>query len=408
MSRRLKWTLWGLAGLPLLILLGGIFLQEYTFRFVLREGLSIHEESARKLIGELQAARAEVAKWKIFSETPATKDAGVVLNGLLPWEKAGDTRSVAGELISDELRGKLRAKAWIDAGPEIDLSSQDLSWMGKLADYDYWDLTSAPPIRAQLEAMVSGKILPLTYFASAPLPNIGTLVPLAKLRLLKGLKEGKPLIALREVRHLARLSYSAEDLVGAMVAVSILSAERTAYVRAVHKGLIKQAAWRPMPDRGRDIFKAVILGAVPFFSPLVPDEVLSKAFPLGQPMPGACAVIREGTMRMAAIHPHFASRFPLERDFSKKLAYLRKALDPANGCRSPDVRAYWERPGAFRTPRADWWERPDKWSSFELAPISHGVPFLGKAAGGWTLIAGLPSFWSYLGPKNPNPPASTY
>ena len=83
------------------------------------------------------------------------------------------------------------------------------------------------------------------------MPSFPHLVGWAKLRMLKGLRDGNPAAAGAELRELARLLLSTETVLGAVVSGPVLRAERRAYEHALAAGMAV-GEWAPLAAADTD------------------------------------------------------------------------------------------------------------------------------------------------------------
>jgi hypothetical protein len=220
----------------------------------------------------------------------------------------------------DALRGW--GADWVKHTDELDVAGVDLAWMATLHTFGFWDLESEGPLKSR----------PLMVLTE-PSVEVGSLLALAKARLGQGLKQGDPRAAAREVRELARLCFTTEQLIGSMIGIALLAVERRAHEEAVarHQDV---DGWTPISeDEQRSLRRALWVAAAPT-SFLAGPELAAVRLPVGE-----CAGLREGLGSALMLHEfardHEAARY----------ATLGAALE-ASGCRLRRVRAAWANPSS--------------------------------------------------------------
>ena len=108
---------------------------------------------------------------------------------------------------------------------------------------DHWNLASSGPF----QEMVS--TAPTTPIEEMPYPMISPLLALAKIRLVKGLKDGNVLEALKEVRHLARLMQGTEHAAFSAAGIKLLNLERETYELALQNQSLAPDAWTTISSK---------------------------------------------------------------------------------------------------------------------------------------------------------------
>ncbi|MBL8924257.1 MAG: hypothetical protein JNJ54_35740 [Myxococcaceae bacterium] len=207
-----------------------------------------------------------------YQPASRAKDAAVFMDGRADWE-GGRTGLLH---LPDTVTARLKdpAESWRRAGPEL-YAGLDFAWLEALRGFDHWSLATQGPLRDQR---------PTSMFES-PLPEYGTLVSWAKLRLLKGAHEGALPVAADEVLHLADLCASGGALLGELLRGSFHALVRRSF----------EEAGQPVPDgvftdADRRQVRAAGLAGVRLLYPGVPEDVRSKA--LGC-IPMRCAALNE-------------------------------------------------------------------------------------------------------------------
>ena len=264
-------------------------------------------------------------------ETPLNpiQDAGEVLNARVPWTPQPEGQfatRVPADLTEEVIRYK---NDWMRHHNRLLRNRNiNLSWFSDLKNFDFWDIENNSP---------QEKLMKEERFVGAeqlPIPDAIELVILGKLRLAVGASENKPLPALQEVRKLAQLLLTAENIHLYTAALSLFDVERRAYQYFVDIEMLKETDWEPIPRNITRRASRAVWAARGYFHYWTEPPVLKRAF-LGPRMPiGFCAAINEAAPRELSLRPMFVRRLPFERDMSEALVTIEKVIDRANGnCR---------------------------------------------------------------------------
>ncbi len=183
---------------------------------------------------------------------PTGEDAGPLLNDRLGWAEE------PGDLISPECRALLRTagESWRQLTKE-QVSGCDTRWLRDLRAFGRWSLSVG--FRARMAAG------PRTDFA---LPNFFDLQNGAKLHLTRNEDREE---AAQDVRHLARLLFTHEYLVSAMVGLALLSIEARSWELAGD-------AWStpPLTDADREAVRQHLFTALFGVNPLAPQALVES------------------------------------------------------------------------------------------------------------------------------------
>ncbi len=400
-------------GIPLVLGLLAFGAQEAVYQWSMRGHFRRLRDGVSKHIDTFLEDQLALMPLDVFHIDQTGKDAGPFLNPRVRWgagQKDG-ARYLAGTTgapiapIPDKIAAELQSapENWLGGGPEFQYNSYDFSWMREALGYSHWELSESPNVKAMFEKAKNREVMFLNYQAAFPLPELRDLVNHAKLRLMKAMAQKELPVALAETRHLARLFYSTETLYGALMSVAMLGTERVAYEYGVARKMISAGDWKPIPIDLHGKMKRAILGAWGFYGYWAEPEQVRRT--LGSPNApvGKCAAIREGTTYASALREHLYPQFPLEKNYQEVYDELKTvALDPANGCRLRDVKAYWEDPSAFfslegRSP-AEFLTISGRDKAFWIgaAMASYRFPYLRRAGGLWLGTLGVPdAFTSY-------------
>ncbi|MEL6546030.1 MAG: hypothetical protein AAFQ82_15485, partial [Myxococcota bacterium] len=190
------------------------------------------------------------------------EDTGTFLNPALSWDAAAAANP---RLSLTGWEDRLDAEAW----PELILSEDtpDTSWFAQLKRFERWRLDQESPQTDWFES-------PIETFepAAMPLPDYRALRRWAKLRALEAAQGSSVLqaVAVEEIQHLARLMFSTDDTIAALIGTVILE-------NALQVGL--QVADEAELSRLKRVFRA--LGML--LSPAAPAEQfdLYRSMPVG-------------------------------------------------------------------------------------------------------------------------------
>jgi hypothetical protein len=276
------------------------------------------------------------------------QDAGDFLNPIVRWPlQCGSPEYLehppAGPLrVSSDWQERLKARIDIQNFDKWDFKGIDLSWLTKLKQFDYWDLSHSNSQKTHYNRLLVQHISAIEYFRAVPYPAFADLFQFGQLRLMQGLKQRKMKPALEEVRHLAKLLYSTESLNGMIMSAAMLVAEEKAYQLAVEKRILAKGDWTPVTD-GLNLLNGGLISVLPQYGAYTPEEVLVHTIANPKNSVGRCVAIQEGLPRLSRLIPLVSKKWPLERSMDDVLGRLKQiALDPNNGCRLRFVREYWQ------------------------------------------------------------------
>lgn len=258
-----------------------------------------------------------------------SKDAGPTLNAKLYWTPAtliqlpagqGVTATLSAPLVSTELRERLLRyrNDWITQYPKFGKMKADLSLFDGIERFDYWDLEVASPIA---DLIAARHFLPPP---SLPLPDTQDLLALAKLRLMKGARDGEQVAALKSVRQLALLLLTTEYMQQTLAGLAILDIERRAYRFYVDDQGLAPDAWTPVDRNLTRRAQRAMLATRGYLHLWTPADLFDEVFFGARPPFGLCAAANEDFPAELALKPLIATRWPFERDNSNGVARLTK------------------------------------------------------------------------------------
>lgn len=337
----------------LILIFSGAFL---VIGFV---ALTVSKRAARRGLDAMEASKLSEAQLERYIEdqrrlaaldlVPATRgtcDAGEVLNRWVALDGGTDQERAPDEdawwadpAVAVALKCKEKTgdgePAWLACAAYA--PTGDLSFMSALLAYDTWDPSSSGAWRRYLDAH------PREAALTAAIPNYVPLQTLVKLRLIAGLRDGDPLTALREVRHFARLTWSTETLIGAMVAVAMLNVERAGYEAAVAQGLLAPEAWRPMSAEEAEIFKRVLWTSQGLYMGLGPPDAIARLHAAVPDPIDRCPAGAEAAVQLRLLRALFTQTWPGEVDLRERLRAVDARMSDGR-CRDVFVGALWADP----------------------------------------------------------------
>jgi hypothetical protein len=197
---------------------------------------------------------ADDALWAVLAP-PRTTDAAPFLATIV--QRIGIEPESAPPRVPERLAP--RADDFFLLAAEQSFDDVDTGWMASLPTYTHWDLEDGPR-----GALPDAPLITLTDG-----PKIIRFLDDGRVRLAQGLANGDVARASEEVRALARLLYSTEDVLGAMIAVKLLEADDEV------RGIAADTE-APVPG-GRlasiDVVAKVFESAVIMFGPSTPPSL---------------------------------------------------------------------------------------------------------------------------------------
>ncbi len=144
-----------------------------------------------------------------------------------------------------------------------------------------------------------------------------------KIRLMLGAADKDALNALRDVRNLARLMFTTENLQLVIAGIAMLDDERFAYRYFVDEMGLDPLAWTPY-DRNvtRRAHRAIVAtrGYVRLWTP---PDIMKRLFEAGPDAPiGLCAALNEALPQEYALRSHLEPQWPFEHDLRQEYRRL--------------------------------------------------------------------------------------
>jgi hypothetical protein len=242
---------------------------------------------------------------KTLPRSPAGRDAAAFMAPLMDYEKP--LNGIRGQLrLPQPLVDRVYAYGndWFTRITDADLEGLDFGWMEKLEQFDHWSLLGAGPLRDG----------PYEHFNSAPFPNYISLGQWAKLRYAMARRRGDLPRASAEVRQLADLTRSQDELIAEMIAQSLYRLDGAARAAANASGFNISGWERVDPDALVKLRKVEF--ASPFFAwPGVKLETLRRAVAC---MPRPCMALVEAASMNRRASLAGPDNFKVVRELAEK------------------------------------------------------------------------------------------
>jgi len=330
----------------------------------------------------------------IFPEPPYHHDAGAWLNSKLHWRLIENSEVQAPLRLPESLLSTFEIDSQDIYNPEHFhlLSSLDFGWWNELRRYDHWNLATHGPLAELFERD------PLYSRANEPRPDANVLRFWSQLRFLKAMKDGRYEQASKDVRHLARLMYSSEDLGLAMTGSALLALERGAH--EIIKAQVKlPEGWKPLTEDQLQRSSRYLFALPHFAVPTGHAQEMRATFPLLLDF-GQCIALN------MALHSGVLVQLEpvLEPLITDIYSTLTTFLDEADHCHLSNDRFIWN--------NSDYTQRHFTQAAFKAVDQSGGdseefaerlsvsgaysmtrVPFILRAVGSLTLSTAHPGDW---------------
>lgn len=277
------------------------------------EKIRVHADNLALHMSRFETEQERLAAIPLFEEstTDLKADAGEFLND----------RLAKNDLIALEPEvGAWIRQWWAEPIPD-NLKKVDLQWVQRLRAYDHWDLFASGP-NSKFLGPEAKAVNPFTL----PVPEFQFLPAGARLHLRRGLDKRDIVPALEDVRHLARLSYTTETLIGSMVAIALLKMERVAYGEAIRRGIIAPGDYPVFEVEELEQLRKtlwVTTGFADYSAPIQARQVfLSQHWPIG-----ACSAIGESAQSYVLAAAYLEKIYPFERDMQERLQVVDELLE---------------------------------------------------------------------------------
>jgi len=333
---------------------------------------------------------------RLFENDSTGADFGSFANHRLVWStsliKPAAAPLAIPQRTSDALMGL--GADWVSAGDDLGIDLVDLSWMSDLHAYGYWDLYRSGP-GAGFAYLSKGN----PY--AVPVPNYLPFEGLARVALLRGIRDNKLEEAVIQVEHLARLMYSNETLMGAVIAVSLLKDNLQAVSFGSSRGLF--AGKKPLySSEDLERFQKVLVARSSYFDFINSKDTLAAVFSINaaqKSSPGFCHALDEGIRAMTFYQSFFDANFFYESDREQSIAYIDTVIESSlQVCRIAPARFLWKQRGTHSDQDGDFVAALN--GTFDPArnailKLAAKVPYVRESVGYMLLAMARPVFSEY-------------
>lgn len=267
-----------------------------------------------------------------YNSTALENDAGFELNSKVYWTPAlkGLRTGAAKPLVDEKLKIEIaRARdTWIEYIAKGRPLEADLSLFSKLSNFDHWDLERESPVS---DLASKNQFVPPTRL---PIPDITDLMTLTKLRLIDGGLRADYLNALRDVRALAQLMMTTENLQLVLAGIVALDHERRAFEYYKTERGWKTDEWIPVDRNITRRAHRAVLATRGYLRLWTKAPTLQKIFLSDDAPVGFCASVNEALPFEFAIRPVLEPQLPFELNTQEEYARLdRIFLKARTRCR---------------------------------------------------------------------------
>lgn len=199
---------------------------------------------------------------------------------------------------------------WVTFADKKRKITADLSFFSGLSAFDVWDIEKNGPIESLISA---ARFVPPSKL---PIPETSDLIAATKLRLIQGVYFKKPMEALTEVRQLANLLFTTENLELVLTGLALLDHERRGYNYFVQQKILPANAWQPIERNVTRRAQRALLAAPSYLRVWTDAEMMTKSFAQTTP-PGFCAIVNEAFPLEYSLRPMLEPQLPFERNLSE-------------------------------------------------------------------------------------------
>lgn len=275
-----------------------------------------------------QAARLE-------DKIEPTRDAGTVLNKILPWYLKS-VPSDATLILPNGVREVVESwgSTWPTYMDKAPLSGVDFTWMGKLLAYEYWQMEE-PQETAGIGMSDPG--FPQDADPSyESLPDLGLLTVWIKLRLASIRQGAQAEPALEEVLQLSALALTTQrmSVIQAGLSWQALAQEAATFSRDSGVTISLPQTFMSMDEI--KLARTALPAPMAYIDLSIPAVLAERIFPTGKVRLGTCAALRQ---RLPALHWEETLLGPSYPDAFAALEPLVVRL--AKGCRPSQAWTMW-------------------------------------------------------------------
>ena len=316
-----------------ILLMGGIVFSQHWIDHHFEQNTLTPE-----LVQKINETHERLSQLEAFQPLQGQRDAGVILNRHIALDGLGPEPEEIVWWTYPESDDRTFIKAnWLENTSALYDDAGQLKWdpsiLSQLLIYDHWDTTTSGPFAQILSEPISTGILTI------PIPNLVGLQFLARVRLGQGLHEKDILPALKEVRHLARLTQGHSNLVDSMIAMALLKLELLAFEQAKADGLITETDWTPVSEADIETARSLIWASIDLYD--LSTHHTAQSFMAQERVLERCAILNEAGVRIIVMKSIASKpRWPFEYDIFSTFDHF-EADWKASGCRLEQIEQYW-------------------------------------------------------------------
>lgn len=273
----------------------------------------------REYLADFLQDQTDLSTIALFTQqSTRTLNAGTFLNDKFPWNpgfNGQDEVAASGTVIEVKHRYKdalMRyGKDWVGHNSWFNTETFDFSIFEQLRKFDHWDIETNSPIEKV------GATEPYLNGIEIPIPDVTNLVVLSQLYLMKAVDVKNIQQALKDVRHLATLLLSTENLNLEMTGLRLLEFERVAHGYYVKHNLMNDKDWEPLSASIISKATRAWPATAGYARILTQDSTFKKVFNEIKPI-GLCAALNSSVPHDLLLKPMLSPRIWPEVSFAKE------------------------------------------------------------------------------------------
>lgn len=306
---------------------------EFLFRSQVKPQLEKNRATQERYYQAYADDQAFLARIGFFKTARAGQnDAGPHLNPKLYWHplKTRNNSTAAQPIVPISVREELlRLRSdFMRKFARAKNMKADLSIFNGLAHFDHWDLEVASPIS---DLSTARAFVPPPQL---PVPEVSDLLAAVKLRLMLGALNGDFVASLTDVRQLAKLMLTTENMQLVLGGVSVLETERIGYRYFVEDRGLAPNAWAPIDGNVLRRAYRAITATRAYLRLWTPAEKIEKTF-LKEKLPiGFCAAVNDAFPLELTLRPTLEPHWPMEIRLNAEYRRLDQVFERARAsCR---------------------------------------------------------------------------
>lgn len=307
------------------------------------------QATQRAYLEDFLKDQSDLATVPLFTQqSPRAKDAGTVLNQVFTWIpgfNGEDYVAASGQPLEIKHRFKEAVirygRDWMNHNSWFNLEPFDMSLFAQLREFDHWDIEVNSPIEKV------GVTQPFLNGIELPTPDVTNLMVLSQFYLMKAVDTHETLQTLKDIRHLAQLMLSTENLTLEMSGLRLLDYERTAYSYYVQHKLLKDKDWTPISSSILSQATRAWPATAGYLRILTQDSTFKKVF-IDQKPVGLCAALNSSVPHDWLLQPMLRPYIWPEPNFANEYKRHEELIASAKSqCRLKYVSRLMKADGAY-------------------------------------------------------------